>query len=211
MSSEPIDRRVFLGAALALAAAAPADARPTLSQLAPAFRAIDDTGRKHSLADFAGKIVVLEWTSDACPYSHKHYESGAMQNLQRRARAEGVVWLTVMTMSEGAAEYMRPDEVRAWRRRTGSVASAILLDYDAKLAAAYEAKTTPHMFIIDPAGRLVYMGAIDDRPYADPASLDGAKNYVDRAISELKAGRPISEPVTRPYGCAVKYPPKSAA
>ena len=211
MPQSSLHRRALLLAALALAAATPALAAPALNAAAPAFTAVDETGRSRSLADFKGRVVVLEWTSDACPFSHKHYDSQNMQRLQRRAVRQGAVWLTVMTAPPGRAGYMTAGEVRAWKTRVGSHATAVLLDTDARLARAYEAKTTPHMFVIDKAGRLVYMGGIDNRPYADPASLKGATNYVALALADLKAGRPIADPATRPYGCSVEYasPPKS--
>ncbi|HEV2530724.1 redoxin domain-containing protein [Phenylobacterium sp.] len=201
-----LTRRILLAAA-GLAAAFPALAAPELNAPAPAFRATDETGKTRSLEDFKGKIVVLEWTSDACPYSHKHYDSGNMQRLQAKARRDGVVWLTVMTAPPRSAEFMTPAEVVRWKRKVKSHATAVLIDDDAKVARAYEAKTTPHMFIVDRAGRLVYMGGIDDRPYVDPASLKGATNYVALALADLKAHRPVAQPVTRPYGCSVKYAP----
>jgi peroxiredoxin len=201
-----LTRRILL-ASLAAALATPAAAAPELNAPAPAFSATDETGKVRALADFAGKVVVLEWTSDACPYSHKHYDSGAMQRLQRKATRDGVVWLTVITDAPNSAGYMTPAQVRAWKRKVGSHATAVLIDADARLARAYEAKTTPHMFVVDRGGRLAYMGAIDDRPYTDPASLKGATNYVALALADLKAHRPIAHPATRPYGCAVKYAP----
>ena len=194
-------------AVAALALGRPALAAPEIDAPAPDFRATDASGRAHALADERGRVVVLEWTSDACPYSHKHYDSGTMQRLQRSATGQGVVWFTVMTAPQGSAEFMTPAEARAWARKVRSHASALLLDTDGRLARAYEARTTPHMFVIDKTGRLVYMGGIDDRPYTDPASLKGATNYVALALAELRAGRPISHPVTRPYGCSVRYPP----
>lgn len=201
-------RRILLALAvlLTIGLATPAFAAPQIDQPAPAFSVRDQAGKLRSLADFKGRIVVLEWTSDDCPYSHKHYDSGHMQRLQAAARRRGVVWLTVMTTAPGNADYMTPAEVRAWMRREKSRAAAVLLDYDGRLARAYEARTTPHMFIVDRAGRLVYMGGIDDRPYTDPESLKGAKNYVTLALADLAAGRKVAEPVTRPYGCSVKYP-----
>jgi len=201
-----LTRRLILAVALA-AAAAPALAAPQINAPAPAFTATDETGRTRSLSDFRGKTVVLEWTSDACPYSHKHYDSQNMQRLQAAARKQGVVWLTVMTAPPTSAEFMTPAEVRRWKAKEHSHANAVLIDSDGQLARAYEAKTTPHMFIVDPAGRLVYMGGIDDRPYVDPESLKGAHNYVAAALADLKAHRPVAQPVTRPYGCSVKYPP----
>jgi peroxiredoxin len=203
-----MSRRLALGlAAAVLVGSSAAAAGPRIDAPAPAFSAQDQDGRTRTLADFKGKVVVLEWTSDACPYSHKHYDSGAMQRLQARALKQGVVWLTVITDAPGTTGYMNPEQVRAWKARVRSHAAAVLIDSDARVARAYEAKTTPHMFIVDKAGKLVYMGGIDDRPYTDPASLRGARNYVALALADLKAGRPIAEPVTRPYGCSVKYGP----
>jgi len=202
-----LTRRTALVALAALGFAAPALAAPQIDAPAPDFQAADARGRVRALADYRGRIVVLEWTSDACPYSHKHYDSGNMQRLQAKARRQGVVWFTVMTAPRASAEYMTPPEVRAWKRKVHSHATAVLIDSDGRLARAYEAKTTPHMFIIDPTGRLVYMGGIDNRPFTDPKSLEGADNYVADALADLKAHRPIAHPVTRPYGCSVKYPP----
>jgi len=206
-----LTRRFLLALTLTSALATAARAAPQIDAPAPAFTATDEMGKTRALADFKGKVVVLEWTSDACPYSHKHYDSGNMQRLQAKARAQGVVWLTVMTAPPRSAEFMTPAEVIRWKRKVRSHATAILLDTDATLARAYEAKTTPHMFIVDKAGRLVYMGGIDDRPYVDPASLKGATNYVALALADLKAHRPIAQPVTRPYGCSVKYQPSAPA
>ncbi|MFC3068248.1 redoxin domain-containing protein [Phenylobacterium soli] len=188
-----------------LALAAPALAQPVLGAPAPDFRARDAAGRTRSLSEFRGRTVVLEWASDACPYTHKHYDAGNMQRQQAEAAKAGVVWLTVISDAPDSAGYMTPAQARAWRTREKSRASDILLDPEARVARAYEAKVTPHMFIIDEAGKLVYMGGIDDRPYVDPESLKGAEDYVLEALAELKAGKPISHPVTRPYGCSVKY------
>lgn len=215
MRKLPLHRRTLLAAAPAAVAAAiagfglaaPAFAGPRIDTPAPAFSQLDQNGKLRALSDFKGRIVVLEWTSAACPYSHKHYDSGNMQRLQAKARKEGVVWLTVITDGPGSSGYMDAAQVRVWMKKEHSHATAVLLDTDARMARAYEAKTTPHMFIIDPTGRLVYMGGIDDRPYTDPASLKGARNYVALALADLKAGRPVAEPVTRPYGCSVKYAP----
>ena len=199
-------RRTFLLAGLIFAGAAPTLSAPRINAPAPAFRAADETGRIRSLSEFKGRTVVLEWASDSCPFTHKHYDSGNMQRLQAAARKDGVVWLTVFTAVPGSEEYLDPAQARAWKAKEGSHASAILIDADARLGRAYGAKTTPHIFVIDPSGRLVYMGGVDDRPYADPASLKGATNYLALALADLKAGRPIAHPLTRPYGCSVKYP-----
>ena len=198
-------RRLLLGSALALCAPGLALAAPVLGQPAPAFQAMDADGHPRALADFAGKTVVLEWTSTDCPYSHKHYDSGNMQGLQKKATKDGVVWLTVSSSAPGREGYFTPEVARAWRAKVGSHATAILLDGEGKVGRAYNARVTPHMFIVDKAGRLAYMGGIDDRPYADPASLKGAKNYVALALADLKAGRAVAQPVSAPYGCSVRY------
>lgn len=183
---------------LAFAAAA-------LGALAPGFQAMDADGHSRALSDFIGKTVVLEWTSSGCPYSGKHYGSGNMQNLQRKAVKDGVVWLTISSSAPDREGYFTPQIARAWRAKVGSHATAILLDGEGKIGRAYGARTTPHMFVIDGTGRIVYMGGIDDRPYSDPASLKGAKNYVANALADLKARRSVADPVTAPYGCSVRY------
>jgi peroxiredoxin len=201
-----LSRRLILAAGgVALCAPGLALAAPVLGEPAPAFQATDPDGHGRSLSDFAGKTVVLEWTSSDCPYSHKHYDSGNMQGLQKKAARDGVVWLTVSSSAPGREGYFTPEAARAWRAKVGSHATAILLDGDGKVGRAYNARVTPHMFIVDKAGRLAYMGGIDDRPYADPASLKGAKNYVALALADLKAGRAVAQPVSAPYGCSVRY------
>ncbi|WP_372782128.1 thioredoxin family protein [Phenylobacterium sp.] len=196
---------LFAGAALAFCPAAAALAAPVLGQPAPPFQALDAEGRQRSLAEFAGKTVVLEWTSSDCPYCGKHYGSGNMQALQKKAVKDGVVWLTVSSSAPDREGYFTPATAKAWAAKVGWRGAAILLDGDGKVGRAYGARATPHMFVIDGAGRVVYMGGIDDRPYADPASLKGAKNYVTAALADLKAGRPVATPVTAPYGCSVRY------
>jgi peroxiredoxin len=202
-----INRRLALAASglailipkLALAAAA------RLGEPAPAFKAMDADGHERSLSDFAGKIVVLEWTSSDCPYSGKHYGSGTMQGLQAKAVKDGVVWLTVSSSAPGREGYFTPKTARAWRAKVGSHATAILLDSSGVMGRTYGARATPHMFVIDKTARIVYMGGIDDRPYIDPESLKGAKPYVANALADLKAGRPVADPISAPYGCSVRY------
>ena len=198
-------RRSLLIAALSVAVAAPALAAPGLGQPAPGFQVSDAEGRQRSLSEFAGKVVVLEWTNSGCPYVGKHYGSGHMQALQKTAVNDGVVWLTVASSAPGMEGYFTPASARAWKAKVGSHASAILLDGAGKLGRLYGAKATPHMFVIGRDGRVVYMGGIDDRPFAEPASLEGARNYVSDALANLKAGRPIAVAVSQPYGCSVKY------
>jgi peroxiredoxin len=200
-----IDRRLLLSLAAAAALAGPAAAEPALGQPAPAFEAQDFNGQTRSLSEFRGKTVVLEWTNNGCPYVGKHYSSGNMQRLQKDATAKGVEWLTIVSSAPGFQGYMTPPEAKAWKAKVGAHSSDVLLDSDGKVGRLYEAKATPHMFVIDKAGTLVYMGGIDDRPTSDPASLKGATNYVEAALADVAAGRPVATPVTRPYGCAVKY------
>jgi peroxiredoxin len=198
-------RLVLISGAAAACAPGLAFAAPVLGEPAPAFQATDADGHPRARSDFAGKIVVLEWTSSDCPYSGKHYGSGNMQNLQKKAVKDGVIWLTVSSSAPDREGYFTPAAARAWRAKVGSHATAILLDGEGRIGRAYNARVTPHIFIIDASGRLAYMGGIDDRPYADPASLKGAKNYVAAALADLKAGRPVAQPLSAPYGCSVRY------
>lgn len=200
-----IRRRAVLGLAAAALLAAPAAAAPALGQPAPAFKAGDAAGRTRSLAEFRGRTVVLEWTNNGCPYVQKHYNSGHMQGLQREATKDGVVWLTVVSSAPGMQGHLTPAEAKAWKTRVGAASTDVLLDPKGLVGRAYEAKATPHMFIIDRAGKVAYMGGIDDQPTSDPDSLKIARNYVTAALADLKAGRPVAEAVTRPYGCSVKY------
>ena len=200
-------RRSVLSAAVAfsLLPALPALAAPAIGQPAPAFSTTDADGRTRSLADFKGKTVVLEWTNDGCPYVKKHYNSGSMQRLQKSASADGVVWLTVVSSAPGAQGYLTPQAAKGWKAEHGAGSTALLLDPSGKVGKAYDARTTPHMYVVDKTGKLVYMGGIDDKPVTDPASLKGATNYVAAALADLKAGRPVATPVTKSYGCSVKY------
>ncbi|MBL8557058.1 MAG: redoxin domain-containing protein [Phenylobacterium sp.] len=203
------DRRVLiLAAALAAPAfAAPSLARaaPVLGQAAPAFTAVDASGKARSLADFRGRTVVLEWTNNGCPYVQKHYNSGNMQGLQKQATAEGVVWLTIISSAPGMQGYLDGAGAKAWKAKAGAGSTDVLLDPKGVVGRAYDAKTTPHMYVVDKAGKLVYMGGIDDRASSDPSSLKGATNYVTAALADVKAGRAVAQAATRPYGCSVKY------
>jgi peroxiredoxin len=195
-------------AAVALAAAilaSPALAAPQIGQPAPAFQARDADGKLVSLAEFRGKTVVLEWHNPGCPYVQKHYNSGNMQHLQQEATQEGVAWLTIDSSAPGFQGYLAGADAKGWKAKHGAHSTDLLLDPDGKVGRLYEAKNTPHMFVIDKGGTLVYEGGIDNRPYADPASLKGATNYVQAALDDLKAGRAVAHPVSQPYGCSVKY------
>ncbi len=197
--------RAFVLAAGLAALSVPAIAAPAIGQPAPAFQVKDADGKTRSLAEFKGKTVVLEWTNEGCPYVQKHYNSGNMQGLQRQAANDGMVWLTVISSAPGMQGYKEPAEAKAWKAKAKAAPAAVLLDPDGKVGRAYDAKTTPHMYIVDKAGKLVYMGGIDDKPSADPGSLKGAKNYVTAALADVKAGRAVSQAATKPYGCSVKY------
>lgn len=199
------DRRFAIALLAASALAAPAAAAPVLGQAAPAFTAVDANGKARSLSEFRGKTVVLEWTNSGCPYVRKHYDSGNMQGLQKSATADGAVWLTVISSAPGTQGYVAGADAKAWKTKEKAAHTDLLLDPKGTVGRAYEAKTTPHMYIIDKAGKLVYMGGIDDKASSDPASLNGAKNYVTAALADVKAGRAVAQAATRPYGCSVKY------
>ena len=182
-------------------------ATPELKEgdLAPEIHVPDETGADFQLSALRGKTVVLEWTNDGCPFVGHMYSSGVMQNLQRRAAAESVVWLSVISSAPGKQGYMTGPEVRVWKARTGAVPADVLLDPAGTLGHEYDARTTPDMYVIDPSGRLVYAGAIDDNRSTRPQDAKTAKNYVVMALQAVKAGRPASPAWTKSYGCSVKY------
>jgi peroxiredoxin len=200
-----VDRRFIVSLLAASALAAPAAAAPVVGQPAPAFTAVDAAGKARSLSEFKGKTVVLEWTNEGCPYVRKHYDSRNMQSLQSAATKDGVAWLTIVSSAPGMQGYLTAATAKAWKAREKAAPTDVLLDPKGVVGRAYEAKTTPHMYVIDKTGKLVYMGGIDDRPSSDPDSLKGAKNYVVAALADVKAGRPVAQATTRPYGCSVKY------
>ena len=197
----------FLSLALfgLLSFSSPVFAEAVVGQMAPAFGTVDSNGVPHSLADLKGKYVVLEWLNHGCPFVKKHYSSGNMQKLQKTYTAKDVVWLSVASSAPGKEGYMTADETNAAVKEKQSAASAVLMDTDGRIGRAYGAKTTPHMFVIDPSGKLIYAGAIDDNDSARASSVEGAKNYVAQALDEAMAGKAVSEPVTEAYGCSVKY------
>ena len=173
---------------------------------APDFTATDTNGQTHKLSDYAGKFVVLEWHNRGCPYTAKHYDSRNMQRLQKEWTARGVIWLTVISSAPGKQGYVTAADENAYVKQVSASPTAVLLDPAGTVGLAYGAKTTPHMFIIDPKGTLIYNGAIDDKPTTDVSDIAGAKNYVSLALGEVLAGKPVSVSTTRPYGCSVKYP-----
>ncbi len=172
---------------------------------APDFTATDTHGQVHSLSEYKGKFVVLEWHNRECPFTRKHYESGHMQKLQREWTSRGVIWFTVISSAPGQQGYVTADEENAYVERMKADPTAVLLDPTGKLGHLYGAKTTPHMFVINPEGILIYDGAIDNKPTTDLDDIPGARNYVSEALEEAMAGKSVSVPTTRPYGCSVKY------
>jgi peroxiredoxin len=215
MSTHDSTRRTFLAgttlaglAALSVRALTPpawAAAVAKVGEAAPAFAIDATTGKSVSLADQRGKLVVLEWTNHDCPYVRKHYETGNMQALQKETTAQGVVWLTVISSSPGTQGYVtakQADELTTSRKASPT---SVLLDPTGVAGKAYGATNTPHMYLIDKNGLLVYAGAIDDRPTTRRADVQGAQNYVRAALEDVGAGRAVRTPVTRAYGCTVKY------
>jgi peroxiredoxin len=197
--------QTWLSAAALLAVAACARATPEVGRPAPDFSAADSRGQTHRLADYRGKTVVLEWTNHDCPYVRKHYGSGNMQALQREATGQGAVWLSVISSAPGKQGHVTGTQADQLTRDRKAAPSAVLLDPEGRVGRLYGAKTTPHLYVIDDKGTLMFMGGMDDRATADPADIPGAKNHVRAALADLKAGRPVAEAVTRPYGCSVKY------
>lgn len=172
---------------------------------APGFEGVDTGGNVHRLADYRGKTVVLEWTNHDCPYVRKHYGAGNMQAQQREAAAQGVVWLSIISSAPGKQGHVSPEEAGELTRKRKAAPLAVILDSEGRIGRAYHARTTPHMFIIDATGVLVYMGGMDSISTASPDDIPQATQYVRVALQELAAGQPVSTPVTRPYGCSVKY------
>ena len=172
---------------------------------APGFTITDTSGRAVTLADYKGKYVVLEWTNPECPFVRKHYSSGNMQALQKDWGSRNVVWLSINSTNAASFEFKTPREMSDWMKAQGAVPSATLLDSTSGTARAYAAKTTPHMFVVDPGGTIVYAGAIDDKRSANPADAKTANNYVRAALTEAMAGKPVTIASTTPYGCSVKY------
>ena len=172
---------------------------------APDFTGTDTNGKTHKLSDFKGKTVVLEWTNPECPYVVKHYGSGNMQKLQAEATKDGVIWLSVASSADGKEGNMTGEQANAYMTEQKSAPTARILDASGTIGHLYGAKTTPHMFVIDKAGTLVYAGAIDDNDNFSPDTIKGAKNYVAAALQNLKDGKAVETSSTKPYGCGVKY------
>jgi peroxiredoxin len=180
-------------------------AEPSVGSPAPAFTLTDTKGKQHNLADFKGKYVVLEWVNFGCPFVKKHYESGNMQATQKKAVDRGVVWLSVCSSAEGKQGHM---DAADWNEQIAErklASTAVLIDESGAVGKTYGAKTTPHMYIVNPDGVLIYKGAIDDKPSTNKDDIPGARNHVLAALDESMAGKPVSTASTTPYGCSVKY------
>jgi hypothetical protein len=172
---------------------------------APDFKGTDSNGVQHALSDYRGKFVVLEWANQGCPYDRKHYLSGSIESQQREWTAKGVVWLSIISSAPGEQGYVTPSEENAYLKTMHAAPTAALLDPTSAIARLYEAKTTPHIFVIDPTGKLIYQGALDNKPTTDQADLKGADNYLNDALNASMSGKPVAVQSTRPYGCSVKY------
>ncbi|MGC2744806.1 MAG: redoxin domain-containing protein [Candidatus Angelobacter sp.] len=200
-----MNRRHLILRACALLALMASAFAVKVGEPAPGFTAVDSNGKQQRLSDYKGKFVVLEWHNQNCPYTRKHYESGNMQHLQKEWTAKGVVWLTVISSAPGMKGFVTPSQENDYLKRMNAAPTAVLMDPGGSLGHLYAAKTTPHMFVVDPSGTLIYNGAIDDHPAADQGDNVKWKNYVSAALEQAMGGKPVSEPATRPYGCSVKY------
>jgi len=202
-------RRAFLialGCATALGSSRLlADATARVGDPAPAFRVSDADGRTRELSQFAGKVMVLEWTSPSCPFARAQYESGVMQQLQRMATGQGMVWLTVLSAHPSRRDYLPPAKAAVFHRARGGASTALLLDSDGAMGRAYGARVTPHVFIIAADGRLAYAGGAGDKATMNPQEVRASRSYIRAALEDLAAGRKVSTPSSRPFGCAIAY------
>ena len=197
--------RFQIVAVITALAVAPVGAQQTTGKAAGNFRLTDMNGKAVQLSDYRGRPVVLEWNNPGCPYVKKHYDSGNMQRTQAAATAGGAAWLTINSGAPGKQGHMTGAEAKAFVASAKAKPTAYLLDAEGRVGRGYAAKTTPHLYVIDARGVLRYQGGIDDKPTADRSDIAGARNHVLAALSELKAGKPVSMAETRPYGCSVKY------
>jgi len=198
-------RKLLLSTAVILMASTSVFAAPVVGEMAPNFKGMDTNGVQHELSDFLGKTVVLEWTNHDCPYVKKHYDGGNMQSIQKSATDDGVVWLSIVSSASGKQGQLDNATANAVMKDVGSNATARIQDPSGTIGKLYDAKTTPHMFVVDAEGALVYAGAIDSDSSFKPDGIPTATNYVTDALSSIKAGEPIEVSSTQPYGCSVKY------
>jgi peroxiredoxin len=203
----PLRRQLALATVLAAAATLPMPSlAAAVGDTAPAFELMDTQGKTVKLADFKGRHVVLEWTNPNCPFVVKHYGARNMQTLQKEAKAKNVAWLSINSTARSHQDYLAPAAlqdklVKDW----GAAVTAVLMDETGTVGKAYAARTTPHMYVIDPAGKLVFAGGIDDKRSSSPADIPGAKNFVRAALADSLAGKPVATPSAMPYGCSIKY------
>ena len=172
---------------------------------APDFTLMDASGKSHALSEYKGEFVVLEWVNLECPFVKNQYNSGNIPNLEKKYMEKDVIWLSINSSAPGKQGNYTPKEAYELLKKAGGTPTALLLDSDGKTGRMYDAKTTPHMFIIDPKGILVYQGAIDSIPSTEPADIASARNYVQMALDEAMAGKSVTFPITKSYGCSVKY------
>ena len=180
-------------------------AAATVGQAAPDFALTDVNGKAVKLSDFKGKNVVMEWHNPGCPFVQKHYNGNNMQMLQNKYDATDTVWLTVNSTDAGHQDYLSNDKLHGYIADKKAAPDSYLTYADGKVDKTYGAKTTPHMYVINPAGMVVYAGAIDDKPGTNVNEIKGARNFVVAALDDLKSGKPVSTATTQPYGCSVKY------
>jgi peroxiredoxin len=178
---------------------------PSVGSAAPDFSLTDAKGKTHALSQYKGKYVVLEWFNPECPFVKKHYGGGNMQKLQDEYTGKGVVWLTIDSNASGTEGSITPEQAQKITASWKTHQTALLLDPDGKAGRAYGAKNTPHMVIINPEGKIAYEGAIDSKATPNPADIPSSTNYVKAALDESLAGKPVTTPQTKPYGCSVKY------
>lgn len=200
-------RLLILGITALASGALLAAATPKIGASSPEFSLNDSHGQTHSLGDFKGKYVVLEWFNPGCPFVQKHYKSENMQALQKRFTAQGVVWLTIDSSAPASQGYLTPAEANKQMAEWNMKSTALLLDPQGNVGHKYGATNTPHMYVIDPKGKLIYSGAIDSRPTTDPDDIKSATNYVASALEEAMSGKPVSTAISRAYGCSIKYAP----
>ena len=200
-----MQRSTTLALGVLLAAGLASADTAAVGQPAPAFSLPDTSGKTHSLSDYKGRFVVLEWINYECPFVGKHYGSGNMQKLQKEYSGKGVAWFQVNSSAAGKQGNYAAEKAAALTKEKGAAATAYLLDTSGTVGRAYGAKTTPHMYVIDTKGTLVYAGGIDDKPSTDQADVATAKNHVKAALDEAMAGKPVTASSSAPYGCAVKY------
>ncbi|MEM9469046.1 MAG: thioredoxin family protein [Pseudomonadota bacterium] len=192
-------------AAFAFIIAPAAHAAPKVGEMAPDFTAVDQDGNSHNLSDFKGKTVVLEWTNHECPFVVKHYGVGNMQKHQKEATDNGVVWLSINSSANGKQGHISSETAANVKKEVGSHATALLLDESGDIGKLYDAKTTPHMFVVDAEGKIAYAGAIDSDSGFSSDGIEGATNYVSEALNSIANGEEIKVASTKPYGCSVKY------